>query len=168
MKKLILMQAVPGAGKSYLAREILSEYNSKEGFWPHLGGPVDEGNGSFSYPVIYPKHGIILSTDNFWMTSDGVYKFDASLLGVAHRWCQKLCAKAMFYDTPLIIVDNTNIKKKDVRVYLDLSLTFCYSVEVARPKTDWATNAEECCRRCTHGVPLDTIKRMLAQMEDLL
>lgn len=107
--------------------------------------------------------GKIFSTDDYW----GIpYKFDFKLLAEAHVWNRKRCQYAMELDEPLIIIDNTNIKKKDYRKYLDLAEKFGYTVKYAKSSTPWATNAEECFKRNTHNVPLEVIQNMLKNFEE--
>lgn len=133
-RTLILMQGVPGSGKSTVARKLLEDT---------------------------PEWAVILSTDDFWGAD---YKFDAAKLGEAHRWNQRSVAKALASDVRIVIVDNTNIKRRDAEPYLALAQMFEYIVQVVRVQVDIKLALE----RNTHNVPEDVICRMANEMEDLL
>ena len=57
------MRGLPGSGKSTLARQLLENNNG---------------------------HGIILSTDDFFINSENKYEFDPSKIGNAHAVCHGL------------------------------------------------------------------------------
>jgi predicted kinase len=143
-KKLILMQGVPGSGKSTLAKKIRDAY---------------DGDGK----------AIIFSTDDyFYLASKGKeYQFDFRKLGEAHSWNHGRCDAAMSLEVDLVIIDNTNIKRRDVMGYVEMARKYGYTIEVVRSKTDWAYSPEECFKKNSHGVPLDVIERMLRQMEPI-
>jgi predicted kinase len=131
-KILIVMRGISGSGKSTLARKLASENN-----------------------------GVICSTDDFFMV-DGVYKFNARLLGVNHKKNQDKCEDLMKNESPCIIIDNTNIKKKDYKHYLDLAQKYGYTVVIK--KLEW--NVQECINRNLHEVPAETILKMAQNFED--
>lgn len=131
MRTCIIMQGLPGSGKSTRAREI---------------------------------GGLVLSTDEFWGPE---YAFDASRLREAHEWNQARFFEAVRAGVVRVVVDNTNMTRREAEPYAIFARAYGYAVEVVRPTTPWADDAAECARRCSHGIPLDRIEAMLARREDL-
>ena len=105
---------------------------------------------------------IIISTDSIFI-SDSTYLFVPEFIGAAHKINQAKVKVAMQrrYN---IVVDNTNLQEWERKPYLDLAAEFDYEVELVEPDTPWKNDAAECFKRCTHGVPLDCIERMLAKL----
>ncbi|KAL7849133.1 hypothetical protein SRHO_G00207560 [Serrasalmus rhombeus] len=133
---LILMRGVPGSGKSTLAKEILS------------CGP----------------NGLILSTDDYFFQEDG-YFFDPALLGDAHDWNQKRAGDAMLRGRSPVIIDNTNIQAWEMKPYVTLALECGYRVEFVEPDTSWKCDPAELEKRNKHGVPQESIVKMLDRFE---
>lgn len=129
------MSGAPGAGKSTLARTIQSKYPKDEFF--------------------------ILSTDDYWGPE---YDFEISKLRGAHIWNQKRCKDYCELGRN-VIIDNTNTTFKEVENYLDIAKEFGYWVSVVRPTTDWAVNAEACYNKNVHGVPYETVLRMVKRLD---
>ena len=113
------------------------------------------------------SQGMILSSDEFF-EQGGMYKFDPSKLGQAHKWNQDRAATAMSKGYPLIVVDNTNTQAWEIYSYLKLGKTFGYNISYIEP--DWSPdlkdeegkwNMDFLKGRNTHGVPDHAIKRMI-------
>lgn len=142
-KTLFIMQGIPGSGKSTLARNIADK-----------------------------NEAIIFSTDDYWyhrVEHDVVYDFDASKLGEAHRWNQERTAKEMMAkDGGNIVIDNTNIKRKDAQAYFILAKIFGYDVIVIRVDVpvDVAI-ARQANRPKDRQIPENVIRRMYETMEVL-
>lgn len=109
-------------------------------------------------------NGVICSADNFFVKA-GSYEFDAKRLPAAHAECKRLAREAMQADVSLVVVDNTNTQLWEFRPYLDMAAEFNYAIEIRIPETPWAWDAEECARKNSHGVPLETIKKMIARFQ---
>ncbi|XP_066516814.1 NEDD4-binding protein 2-like 2 [Hoplias malabaricus] len=133
---LILMRGVPGSGKTTLAKEILSS------------GP----------------NGLILSTDDYFFQKGG-YFFDPTLLGDAHDWNQKRAKEAMLEGRSPVIIDNTNVKAWEMKPYVALALHYGYRVEFVEPDTSWKCDPIELEKRNTHGVPRESIAKMLDRFD---
>lgn len=136
------MHGLSGSGKSTLAKQIAKSWEDK------------------GYGVK------ILSTDNFFMVDDE-YKWTADSISEAHQWNQSNCAYLMFRDYPVIIIDNTNLNSFSVKKYFELAKKYKYRLEFAQPTTDWANNVEECAKRNTHKVPLETLRKMQSSRETI-
>ncbi|XP_036420722.1 NEDD4-binding protein 2-like 2 [Colossoma macropomum] len=133
---LILMRGLPGSGKSTLAKGILSS------------GP----------------NGLILSTDDYFFQEDG-YFFDPTLLGDAHDWNQKRATDAMLRGRSPVIIDNTNVQAWEMKPYVASALECGYRVEFVEPDTSWKCDPAELEKRNKHGVPRETIAKMLDRFE---
>jgi tRNA nucleotidyltransferase/poly(A) polymerase/predicted kinase len=103
------------------------------------------------------NHGKIFSTDDYF---GDPYVFDGSKIAQAHQWNQDRTAKAMAAGHPLVVVDNTNIKREHMEPYLKLAKQHGYDVSYEHSKAPWAWDEHECARRNAHGVPLAAIKNM--------
>jgi adenylate kinase family enzyme len=99
MKNLILLRGLPGSGKSTVADLI---------------GAKGAGYAHFE-------------ADMFFM-QDGVYKFDASKLQLAHNWCMIQTEKAMADDTSIIIVSNTFTQNWEMDFYYEKAKYYDYRV----------------------------------------
>jgi len=141
VKKLYILRGISGSGKSYLAKEILSQ----------------EGNDK----------GQIFSADDYFINRNtGKYEYKADKIANAHTWAQNRAWTAMENGVTPIIVDNTNTKCWEAKPYVEEGLKNGYKVEIKEPTTPWAKNADELFKRNQHGVPLESIKSMLSRWDD--
>ncbi len=136
-KKLIIMRGLPGSGKSSLAEGIRN---------------VAANRGA--------RTTAILSTDDYFIEGDGVYRFKPQEIGRAHAFNQKACQTNMEDECELIIIDNTNTQYWEMKPYVRLAQEHGYVIEFQEPKTEWAWEVEECAKRNTHQVPLKSIQQM--------
>lgn len=136
-KQLIIVRGISGSGKSTLAKQ--------------LAGTT----------------GKIFSTDDQFMSPEGEYKFDPSLLGKHHQTNQNLAKEAMQQGISPIVIDNTNTTMKEMQPYVLLAKEFGYKVQFQEPTTPWKFDAEELAKRNKHGVPLHVIQRMLQRWETI-
>jgi predicted kinase len=127
---ITIMQGIPGSGKSTIAKKLFEMDPNAE----------------------------IASADDFFIQEDGSYVFDITKLGEAHRKCQEKVRKFL-ENNKNVIIDNTNIKKKDVKIYLDMAKEFGAEVQVIRVKSNF---------KSIHNVPQEVIERMDSEMEDIL
>ena len=134
---MVLMRGLPGSGKSYAARAL-----------------TDGVPGA-----------VVFSTDDFFRTAHGGYAFEPRLLPEAHAWNQRRAATAVQAGTPLIVIDNTNLMLWEMAPYAELAVRGGYAVELRVATTPWADDPAECARRCTHGVPLQTLMAMDSRFE---
>jgi hypothetical protein len=154
MKVLVLVRGLPGSGKSHLVSKIIAECCSELN--------------------ISPKDGVnVYSTDEYWTRPDGKYDFNFRLIGEAHKWNQDRFFGMITFEAvhfplcpALAIIDNTNTTWKEMLPYIKKAVDNDWEVRFVEPCTAWRDNAEECCKRCSHGVPLETIQKMKERFED--
>lgn len=143
-KRLVLMQGLPGSGKSTVAREIAADAEA-EGL-----------------------RAVIRSTDDFFTTSDGHYAFDEEKLPTAHRLNEMRADRDMEDGVDVVIVDNTFTRREFAQPYVDSARKHGYEIEVrlVDPGIDVckARNAE---RTPDRRIPDEVIDRMHGQMEEL-
>lgn len=135
-KQLFLMHGCAGSGKSFIAKEL----------------SISHG-------------GVILSTDDFFTDANGVYNWNANLLGVAHKWNQKRAAEALDNSAACVIIDNTNLTAKEVKPYIDAAIKNDYTISVVEPSTPWARDVNTLVEKNVHNVPREAIERMLGRMK---
>lgn len=136
MNRVYILRSLPGGGKSFLANNLRQQYG-----------------------------GIILSTDSYFLRPDNTYDFNPKLIEVAHAWNQQRFREEIDKRTNVIIVDNTNIEFWEVKVYVEYAIKHGYIIEVLEPDTEWKYDIEECFKRNSHGVPLETIGKMRSRWQ---
>lgn len=107
---------------------------------------------------------VILSTDDI-ISANGNYLWSGEIMASAHKTNQLKALNAAKKGIPHIIIDNTNTTYKECEPYIKIAQENGYTIEILEPTTEWAKNPEECAKRNTHNVPLDSIKKMLARWE---
>lgn len=136
-KTVFIMRGVSGSGKSTIARAIQK---------------------------IYPS-AVLCSADNYFIR-EGEYHFSADDLGSAHKYCQKLAEEAVKNDTNVIIIDNTNVKRWEMKFYMDLARQYLYHKVIVEPKIDWRNDPSLLASRNTHDVDENTIRKKIKAFED--
>lgn len=132
-KLVIIPIGLPGSGKSTFTELVKSS----------VGYKVD-----------------VHSTDNFFLDKSGNYNFDPSKLGRFHKQNLENFKKSLLKRTPVIIVDNTNLRARDRNKYAKEAEKAGYEVQmvVIGEFTDEA--AKIYAKRNRHGVTLEKIKDM--------
>lgn len=147
MKQLIIMRGLPGSGKSTEAQARATAHMVARG-----------------------KSVAICSTDDFHM-QDGKYVFQQENLGRFHVLNQRLVAGLMKLEVELIIVDNTNIRYRDMSSYRLSAREYDYKVKVltigeAELKGEHTPSyISWCAEHNTHNVPREVIERMAMNFE---
>ena len=133
--KVIILQGVPGSGKSFYANEFVAHANVKS---------------------------VICSADDYFYELGGgtKYAFDASKLGQAHGACFRRFIGAVRSEVPVVVVDNTNTTVSEISPYVLGGEAYGYEVEVVQVLCDPAVAAA----RNTHGVPEKAIQAMAARI----
>lgn len=132
MNTAIIMRGIPGSGKSTFARELA------------------EG-----------KHAVICSTDDYFV-KDGTYARDISKLAKYHEQNLERFIESLKDGVPLVICDNTNVRRDHYSAYVRFAEHYDYRVAIVtmphpRPETAAARNI--------HGVSREHIERLLSQWE---
>lgn len=126
MPTLYILQGIAGAGKSTLAKKMIAE-----------------GKASCYYEA-----------DMFMTNHQGEYHFDPKKLGSCHASCVHMIEVEM-QNCENVIQSNTNLRRKDLDLYLDLAEKYGYNVVIIKLNTSYGS---------IHNVPEDKI----ASMKDLL
>ena len=155
MRQLVLMRGLPGSGKSTRARAIAIRHLSNKG-----------------------TSMAILSTDDYHMV-DGEYIFNAEMLGQFHELNHKRAERFMRCETELVIIDNTNVRHRDMKSYKDSAEQLGYDVlEVIVGRDELFPGMEDACQykladyidvcteRNTHGVPRGAIEKMARRFQE--
>jgi tRNA uridine 5-carbamoylmethylation protein Kti12 len=128
--QVYILRGVPGSGKSTMTKRLLS------------GLSPDETS-------------TIVSADH-WFEKSGSYQFDPTQLGQAHGNSQKSFIEALKNGVSVVIVDNTNIKNRDMKLYIDQAKKFNYDWEIVQLEAADPQNI--------HGVPSDTVASMVKRL----
>lgn len=173
------MRGIPSAGKSTKVFQLFKKYGgdethvfSTDNFWiPHTRAQKIAGNSVSHEDELAEYKGN-------WTTSK---------LGFAHQQNLDNFKKAIISEITPIIVDNTNIVYKNFKDYEDIARNNGYKVLIEEPDSPWWNKyrpylknkndpnskkhlddfAEILADRNTHGVPLDTIKKMISNWEEI-
>jgi predicted kinase len=148
-KAMVLMQGIPGSGKSTMAK-ILAGQAEKAGL-----------------------HVEIFSADDFWYSEVGddlgQYDFDAERAFEAHRWNQRRVVKEMIEGRlDLYIIDNTNLIRERCEPYIQMAQMFEMDWSVLRVDTPVETCIDrQLSRSPDRQVPSEVILRMHSQLETI-
>lgn len=143
MQTVYIMRGPSGSGKSTMAQQIMSQ---------HMGR----------------GHVHVVSADAY-MYEGGVYCFQRDKLSMAHKMCfAEFCyavGKITFaQDDGVVIVDNTNIRRWEFAPYVTVAQKLGWNVEYCIPPKPWS--AATFAVRNIHGVPLETVARMISEFEE--
>lgn len=164
---LILMRGLPGSGKSSLAKAIVDTYLKSNQPANDSVDAIQDLSISSTTTKSTPR-GIILTTDDFFITDAGEYHHDSKLLEFAHRWNQGRAVRAMaIQKIPLVIIDNTNVTKWEMRPYVRAANDHAYDVRIMEPLTEWWTGRDlnVMFEKNTHHVPLFALEKMASRWE---
>jgi predicted kinase len=101
--------------------------------------------------------GPVFEADNFFMF-EGEYKFNPSLLSVAHSHCQNQTQVAMLDEHEKIIVSNTFTQEWEMKAYYELAEKYGYRVHSVIVENRHGGVNE-------HGVPEDKLEVMKKRFE---
>lgn len=138
---MYILRGLPGSGKSFLAEQINDKLYYARG-----------------------RNAVICSADQYFCLQDGEYRFDATKLPQAHAWCQGRAYTALEMGCD-VIIDNTNTRLWEMHPYLRMAQDEIGHLFILEPDTEWARDVDECARRNSHGVPRESIQRMLDRWE---
>lgn len=131
MKKLYILQGIPGSGKSTYIQKLVAR--------------------------LAPSRYRVVSADNYFVElGGGTYAFDASKLSDAHSQCFRLFINAVQKGVDVVVVDNTNTSIGEVAPYQLGGQAYGYDVEIVRIQCDPAIAAA----RNVHGVPPEVVQSL--------
>lgn len=104
----------------------------------------------------------LCEADSFFM-KDGQYNFDPSLLPVAHQKCLER-TEMFLMQSGECIVANTFTQRWEMEKYIKLADELQCKLIVIDLFDAGLTDEQLCCRN-THGVPLESIKKMRERYE---
>lgn len=137
MAVAVISRGIPGSGKSTFNRILKSVCKAR----------------GFSIAI----H----STDDFHMV-DGKYVFQMDKLAGFHRRNHQNFCGSMAHGINIVVVDNTNLKAKEYKNYIESAVDAGYAVLAVRFEPD---EVEKHFARQVHGVPLD---RLVIMRESLI
>ena len=137
-----------------------------------LSGVSGAGKSTFANQA--RRRAPILSADDFFITPEGKYEFNPSLLPDAHAWCLRHYARAVL--NARATCDNTNTSLVEIAPYLALALAEYRKVVVAvfmphypGERSKAAHHAVEACiARNKHGVPPHVVWAQRDRVEKML
>jgi len=142
MKRVIILQGIPGSGKSHYAASLITKLS------------LDHDK---------TLSAAIVSADNFFVRlGNGTYKFDPTKLSDAHGECFREFMSAVTSGVNLVVVDNTNTTTMEISPYMLCATAYGYEAEVHTVCCEIALAAA----RNTHGVSLEGIKAMAERIAD--
>lgn len=148
-KLAIIMRGLPGSGKSYWAKEFVATYQHSDSL------------------IQAEKQYGIFSTDSFFY-NEGVYRFNPKLLPKYHQLNLTAFIQAMADGLPLVICDNTNIACWEFKAYSAAAMALGYEVRIQQIGEPTSLKHQQlCAKRNSHGVPLQSIKRMASMFESI-
>ena len=104
--------------------------------------------------------GCHVEADMFFMKGDE-YKFDASKLSEAHKFCQDKTASYMYANWPRVVVSNTFTQEWEMEAYYALAKKFGYTVFSLIVENRHGGVNE-------HNVPEEALQRMETRFETKL
>lgn len=139
--RLIIMQGKPASGKSFIAEAIR--------YWA----------GGAKLPVIVSVDG--------WLYLDGKYVFTYDRHTEAHQECFTRALELMKQAHPIIILDNPNLKYRDVKQYIISCYKYGYDYQIVRVQVPYHMQVNQNdTRRPDRRIPLEKFKYI--HPEDLL
>lgn len=103
--------------------------------------------------------GMIFSTDDFFM-KNGIYQFDRSKIGIAHLWNRRRTKNTLRKKAPKVVVDNTNIRAREIEPYARYGVENNYTILLAEPETPHKWDVKKLAQINSHQVPEEVIQRM--------
>jgi len=153
-KFVFIMRGIPGSGKS-TAAEFLG---STEDSYIKIIDCVKYVMNKSDNKIIAAIH----STDQYLVNEDGEYEYDKKKIQQNHNLNYKDFVSSLRNKVDKVIVDNTNIKKRDFKRYVTAAYDYGYAVLIISVPPP---SVGEAVARNVHSVPSDVVKRMYNEWE---
>lgn len=138
MKNCIIMRGVSGAGKNHWIQNLIFNLEDYGYYHIDIGLRLEESADSVA----------VVSADDYFVDSEGVYRFDANMLGAAHTVCMQNFLRLVATNIPLVVVNNTNISAWEIAPYMSVAAVFDYKATII----ELDVNPETCAQRNQHAV----------------
>lgn len=109
--------------------------------------------------------GVVFSTDDYFISPSGEYKYDQSLAGQHHKSNLDRATDAMSRGISPVVIDNTNVSRSAIEPYVIAGRKFGYTISFRESEMAWKDDPIELARRNSHGVPQSEIEKMMRQWE---
>ncbi len=131
------MRAISGAGKSTFINNFINHHQNK---------------------IIK-----VVSAD-YYFTSNGQYNFDATKLNAAHSQCMNNYKTYLEDDTTeIVIVDNTNLRYKEMKYYIDLANEYKFTWKIIQINTPIEVIIER--QKTCKNIPIEKIYQMKSRLD---
>ena len=139
-QKLVIIRGIPGSGKSTLANKIVGEGKI------HSTDTLIEATGD--YNEFFKK----MVDSNDWSAHSKIH--NDNFINAK---------KSMLEGVKIVIIDNTNIKASEPKLYVEAALKMGYNENnvIIEDVGDGGVTPQVLFERNTHGVPLKTIEKMV-------
>lgn len=129
-----------------------------------MRGPSGSGKSTYAKKRYFGA--VIVSADDFFTDTIGDYHFDPTRLGEAHQDCFCRFIDALITEVPVIVVDNTNIRRWQYDSYLKLAMNYGYEITILEfmPKT--IDDLRLCASGNAHDVPAAVVAQMCLDFEE--
>lgn len=115
---LYIMRGVPGCGKTYRAHQLVDQDKTR-----------------------------IFSADKWFSPTEDPEEYrrnwSKEKLFVAHNWCKSKLADAMQRGVSPVVVDNTNVKRRDFMPYIDMAKQYQYMYIIEESQSPWWAEIRE-------------------------
>lgn len=139
IRQVIILRGVPGARKSTLARQIISE-------------AIAKGEKAAAF-----------SSDDYFATATSEYLFDTKQLPQAHAKCFRRFLEYLLQGEGIAIVDTTNTRIFEMSPYILAAQAYGFEVKIIRLVCDPVIATA----RTVRGTTLQMINEMADRMETL-
>ena len=130
---MVLLRGLPGSVKSKFASELV--YHAME--------------YRYTYDVV--------SADHYFQCLHG-YEFDRAKLSRAHADCQSRALTALRRSTDIVVVDNTNITRREYEPYVAMAFEFGYRLHVIEFECIDVPDAMQLRMRSRSRPPEETVR----------
>jgi predicted kinase len=121
------------------------------------------GSGKTTYVKKNYPDAVVCSSDHFFTDKKGNYKFNMSQIGIAHQRSKEKFFDALKRKEPLVIVDNTNTRWREMEDYVYDAEEYGYDIVFIRLVAD----VETAHKRNIHNTPKEIVEKFNMIFEEL-
>ena len=138
----LVMRGLPGSGKSYVSKRLQKLMQN-------------EGHQT-----------IRICTDEILEMCEGDYLWEGRKMPLYHGIAKDMANNALCKNVPIVILDNTNIKKKDYFYYMEVAALNGYSTHTFVVGDFDERAIQNSIKRNSHSVPEEAIRRMAKDFQE--